>query len=31
MAATDVELDEQDLTDLEHAAQLGDPLAARHD
>ncbi len=31
MAAADVELDEQDLAELESAAQLGDPLAAAHD
>ncbi len=31
MAAIDVELDEQDLAGLEHARQLGDPLAAAHD
>jgi pyridoxine 4-dehydrogenase len=31
MAAADVELDESDLAELEHAAQLGDPLAAAHD
>ena len=31
MAAADVELDEQDLAELEHASQLGDPLAAPHD
>jgi aryl-alcohol dehydrogenase-like predicted oxidoreductase len=31
MAAADVELDESDLADLEHATQLGDPLAAAHD
>ena len=31
MAAIDVELDENDLAELENAAQLGDPLAAAHD
>ena len=31
MAAADVELDESDLAELEHATQLGDPLAAGHD
>jgi aryl-alcohol dehydrogenase-like predicted oxidoreductase len=31
MAALDIELDESDLGDLEHATQLGDPLAAAHD
>jgi aryl-alcohol dehydrogenase-like predicted oxidoreductase len=31
MAAADVELGEQDLAELEHAAQLGDPLAAAHE
>jgi pyridoxine 4-dehydrogenase len=31
MAAADVELDEQDLAALEHATQLGHPLAAAHD
>jgi pyridoxine 4-dehydrogenase len=31
MASAEVELDEQDLAELEHATQLGDPLAARHD
>jgi pyridoxine 4-dehydrogenase len=30
MAAADVDLDEQDLAELEHATQLGDPLAASH-
>ena len=31
MTAADVELDAQDLADLEHATQLGDPLAAAHE
>ncbi len=31
MAAADVELSEQDLAELENAAQVGDPLAAAHD
>jgi pyridoxine 4-dehydrogenase len=30
MAAAGVELDEQDLAELEHATQLGDPLAGAH-
>jgi aryl-alcohol dehydrogenase-like predicted oxidoreductase len=30
MAAADVELDEQDLAELENAADVGDPLAAAH-
>ncbi len=30
MAAADVELDDSDLAELEHATQLGDPLPA-HD
>jgi pyridoxine 4-dehydrogenase len=30
LAAADVELDEQDLAELEHATQVGDPLAASH-
>ena len=31
MAAADVELDESDIAELEHATQLGDPLPAAHD
>jgi aryl-alcohol dehydrogenase-like predicted oxidoreductase len=31
MAAIDIELDEEDLAELEHATPLGDPLAASHD
>jgi aryl-alcohol dehydrogenase-like predicted oxidoreductase len=31
MAAADVELDRQDLAELEHTAQLGDPLAAANE
>jgi pyridoxine 4-dehydrogenase len=31
MAAADVELSEQDLAELDNAAQVGDPLAAAHD
>ncbi len=31
MAALDVELDEQDLAELEHATQVGDPLSAVHE
>jgi pyridoxine 4-dehydrogenase len=31
IAAGDVELDEQDLADLESAAQLGDPVSAAHE
>ena len=31
MAAADVELDEQDLAELDHATQVGDPLTAAHD
>jgi pyridoxine 4-dehydrogenase len=31
MVAADVEIDEQDLAELEHATQLGEPLAAPHD
>jgi pyridoxine 4-dehydrogenase len=31
MAAADVELDEQDLAELEHATQVGDPLSAAHE
>jgi aryl-alcohol dehydrogenase-like predicted oxidoreductase len=31
MASADVELDERDLAELEHATQLGDPAAAAHD
>ena len=31
MAAAEVELSEQDLAELENAAQVGDPLAAAHD
>ncbi len=31
IAAADVELDERDLTELEHATQLGDPVAAAHE
>jgi pyridoxine 4-dehydrogenase len=31
MAAADVELDQQDLAELENAAQYGDPLAAADD
>jgi pyridoxine 4-dehydrogenase len=31
MSAADLHLDDQDLAELEHATQLGDPLPARHD
>jgi pyridoxine 4-dehydrogenase len=31
MAAADVELDEQDLSELDNATELGDPLAPAHD
>jgi aryl-alcohol dehydrogenase-like predicted oxidoreductase len=31
LAAVDVELDDRDLADLEHATQVGDPLPAAHD
>jgi aryl-alcohol dehydrogenase-like predicted oxidoreductase len=31
MATADVKLEESDLAELEHAAQLGDPLAVAHD
>jgi aryl-alcohol dehydrogenase-like predicted oxidoreductase len=31
MAVADIELDERDLAELEHATELGDPLAAAHD
>jgi pyridoxine 4-dehydrogenase len=31
MAAADVELDESDMAELEHATQLGDPVPAAHD
>jgi len=31
MAAADVELDEQDLAELDHATQVADPLTAAHD